>query len=922
MILSHVRPTRRLPIGKYHIQYQSRKGGPVSFAGLVDSPFRDETTSTESYPTSDAGEDLGQHAANQLRLPIPLPRRSRRPDGVDRKLENLFLSAQNRHDTDQFYRFPSPGGSVSAGNAFEALSDMLDKRKHTPEDLWAQFEEVARTSAWKTSSVQSVDEKATDLVFLGLLLRICQVRSREPFRQSLPAPAKIIRTYLKHGLMKYWWDQILWLQLGALVRWSRAQHHKSPTGEVPAHENTNRLVENILEVWEVFIEVHGSEIKRPNIHIDPPDLMDCNTSMPTSMTTTQRVSIGWQGLPTRADIKSLSAQAPTASLHRFLHFLPNNINDRKAIRVAGAAELTRDCIQFFAKEDLITKSVIEFAEPFLDLMKHIFQGKKLYTPTAVACLGEQGIPLATANTICSRWVSTTPVTGSEMVSKEEASSSQVPRFAHIMSKLDQKRLRYCSEQIHEAYQTMNPSILHELWLTFKAIPKSKNPEDPELAALYLRLIMISFFLRQLHLATEVWNYMIKSGHHPNQKHWNAMLSGCARNHDLPSLQGIWSNMKAAGLKPDTYAWSTWIGGLLRCRQWQQGLQALEELGNSCKHFSPSDSKPTSEINTLLLPSLNAAISACLAKGKHELVPRLLQWAKSLSVPLNTRTFNTLLKPLVRESDHAATDSLLLSMEDHGCAPDIITVTTILNGLLQSPSSNFPALSSKAQHDAILTILCKLETLGLPATEKTYCTLLDGLLSHQNPNIFAAYAVLTYMADRQLKPSSSIYTIIVTHYFGLQPPDLGSVDALWQRMRSEQAHRDHLFFDRMIEGYARFGEVEKMLAMLRNGLAEGKTPGWTALAAMLTALTEGKEWRLLSDLVADLFDQENGILRHGEFKKKGRNDFWALVDQLAAEGRIQIPVAHLQLQQLSTATEQPEEKTKPSMSADDMPKKST
>lgn len=890
MIVSHVRPTCRRRIGIYCQQNQSRRRGFVSFGRLVDSSLRGETDLIERRPTSEAKDDRGYNAPNGPPLRIPWRHKLPRSYGVDRKLENLFLSTQRQGDKGQSLRYS--GGPVSTDNAFEVLSDMLNEGKATPEDLWVKFEEVVRTNAWKTSLYEQ-DVKLMDVIFREFLLQVCKVRSQEPFRQSLPAPAKIIRIYVKHGLMKYWWEKIFWLQLGVLVNRGRDLLCGQRTGEVPAHENINRLAGDILEVWEVFMEEHGSRTSSQSFGHDPPNLINCDTSMPASMTIAQRVSTGWRGLPTSADIKFRSViRAPTEKLHRFLHFLPNHPNVRETIRVAEAAVLTRDYIQFFAKNHLITKSTIEFAQPFLELMEHIFQGKKLHASLAVLCLGEQGIPARTASAVLHQWGFKPTVTELKDAPKEGLSSSRKPRFAHMELEWKQKRYSVLSKRVGRAVERSDPSTLSDLWHSFQSMPVLNELEEPACEAMYLQFLVAFFSLRQPDLATGVWNYMIKSGHRPNLKHWNAMLAGCVKTKDLLSLQGVWSNMKADGFEPDAYTWTTWIGGLIRCEKWQEGLQALDELGEIWKKPPSSDARPDS--NDFFEPPVpssfpvNAAISACLAIRKPELVPHILQWAKTQNVPLSTSTFNIMLRPLVRQGNHAAIDALLVSMQHHGCAPDIITVTINLNGLLNSPNSAFRTLSPTAQHDAIVTILRNMESLGLPATVQTYCTLLDGLLRPEKANIFAAHAVLSHMADQKLKPSSSIYTILATHYFGQSPPDLASVDALWQRMRSEGGIRDRYFFDRMIEGYARFGKVEKMLALLRDALAEGKTPSWIALTAIVEALKRAREWRLISDLVAGVLNEGKGILRHGEGEQSGKGHFWALVDQLVEEGYIQIP----------------------------------
>lgn len=959
MIVTNVRLGCRRRIGIHCQQQPFRRAGFVSFGELADSSLCDETTTNERRAIEGFHLDLEENARKRPPLSVPWRHKLPRPYGVDRKLENLFSATQQQRDKGQNLRYS--GGPVSENTALESLSDMLNEGKATPEAMWAQFEEVIRTNAWKSTRLHIIDEvdlKLKKAIFRELLLQICEVRSREPFRQSIPSPATVIRIYVKHGLMEYWWEKILWLQLGAMIDLGRGTFYKIRTGDIPAHENINQSAASILEVWEVFMEVHGNRISSSNSQIlghDPPNVSNCDTSMLATMSTSQRVSTGWRGLPTSADIKFRSVRAPKEKLHRFLHYLPNHPNVRETIRVAEAAVLTRDYIQFSARRHLISEAMVEFAQPFLELMEHIFEGQRLHTTLAILCLGEQGVTPGTARDVLRRWslnprvtelpdasnhnlsalrkelfasekassiseeassasekassaseknpsaseeVSTASEnvsTASEEVSsasKEASSALCKPRFAHVELKWKKKRYEVFSKKIGRALEKCDPSYLADLWHTFQSMPVLNEPEEPALEALYLHYIVAFFSLRQSDQATEVWNYMIKSGLSPNLKHWNAMLAGSATSKDILSLQGIWSNLKAAGFEPDAYAWTTWIHGLMRCGEWQQGLQALEELGEVWKKTTSSDAIPVAndfQPPVLSIIPINAAISGCYGLHKPELIPHILQWAESQNVPLETSTFNIMLKPLVYEDDHTATDALISSMQRHGCAPDIITVTVILNRLLHGPNSAFLKLSPTAQHDAILTILRKMEQQGLPATVKTYCTILDGLLRPGKANIFAAHAVLSHMANKNLKPSSSIYTILATHYFEMRPPDLAAVDTLWQRIRSDGGIRDHYFFDRMIEGYARFSRVEKMLAMLRDALTEGKTPSWLALTAIVNALKRAREWATLTDIVTDVLDEENGILRHGEVEPSGKGHFWAVVDQLVEDGYIQVRI---------------------------------
>lgn len=891
MLLPHVHLKCRQRVGIFCQQYRSQSGGFVSFDGLVSSHSREQATVKTSRTLDGIKQDLKSKFTNGVPLRVPWRHKFPRPYGIDRKLEKLFFAAQQQRNEGRNLRYS--GNPESAKQSFEVLSDLLDGGKATPEDLWAQLEEVVRISGLETSSLQTTDEEDAKLkrtILRKLLLQICEVRSQEPFRQSVPSSANIIRIYVKNGFMEYWWEKIFWLQLGILVNWSQALLYKPKTGEVVAHENINRLVGDILEVWEVFMEVHGNRTDPLHAQLfnhDLPNLSTCDSASSAGMSIAQRVSTGWRGLPTDADIKFRTMQAPTENVHRFLHFLPNHPNRRETIKIAEAAILTRDCVRFFAKEHLISEAVVMFAQPFLDLMEHVFQGKKLHVPVAIQCLGERAVSAGTAYVVFRHWSFKSSITGTSSTSRE---SPQKSRFAHMELEWKQKRYAVISTRIGRAIEKSDPTALTEIWQSFQSMPVLNEPEEPALAVRYLQFLMAGFKLRQPEFATEVWNYMIKSGHQPTRRHWNAMLQGCSKIGDLLSLQGVWISFQSAGFEPDSYAWTTWISGLIRCGEWEQGLQALEKLGEIWKRNIPSEAKPADDFVPLApsIVTINAVISACQHIRKPEMVQYILQWAESQNVPLETSTFNIMLQPLVLQTDHGEIESLLESMQQHGCAPDIITVSIVLKRLIRSPDSAFSTLSATAQHDAILTILRKMEEQGFPATSKTYSTILDGLLRPDNANIFAAHAVLSHMAAQNLKPSSTIYTILATHYFQQQPPDLAAVEALWKRMRSEGGIRDRYFFDRMIDGYARCDVIEKMFALLRDALAEGKTPSWIALTAMLHALHRAREWALAMELVADVLDEKTGVLRHGEFERTGKGHFWALVDSLVYDGFIRLP----------------------------------
>ena len=93
---------------------------------------------------------------------------------------------------------------------------------------------------------------------------------------------------------------------------------------------------------------------------------------------------------------------------------------------------------------------------------------------------------------------------------------------------------------------------------------------------------------------------------------------------------------------------------------------------------------------------------------------------------------------------------------------------------------------------------------------------------------------------------------------------------------------------MIEGYGRVGAIEKMLFFLKRMPAEGKSPGWLALLGTLKALVLVREWELVRDLVRDVADEKEGLFRVGSRGWRGKEEFWALVEDLKDSG-VEIPM---------------------------------
>lgn len=874
----------------------------MSLGGLVNSGHGNAAVPDILRTT---GADLPVQEKKPRKRPNPssnVPYQQKLPQtaGVDKILEGLFLSNQQQRSEDSRLpysgTFPaqSPKKSISRlqkENELLVLKRMFFIEKAPLENLWSQCQKVIRSKAWESTLVSDADEHdifSKRDVFRELLLAICRSRSQEPFRSSLPPPSTVIKTYLENKLMRYWWDNVLWIQIGVLVDWNHYISTAARTVDIPATENAVRLCYDILGVWEIFMDHHGDHKSMLSFQSQPKtsNSHDLGPYSTPSIPAFDNKAIGWRGLPAHTDLKLEPANFPVDVSHRLVYYLPKHPNNRQIGSIAGAAVLTYDCFQSLKASFSLPQSVMEYARPFLQFLEHIIRGGKLDRQTSSECLLYQGISPEIVDGLLTGW-------GPKPAMVKAISIPAVPPLEKSImqgsSTWNQSQVTSMSKDLARTIERSDIGQALNLWRRFVSMPKPNDSKEEMLQTVILQFLSAFFTLCRPELSVEVWNHMVKLGHQPTQKHWHAMILGCAKGKDLVSMQGIWANMKEAGFEPDIRSWTTWIHGLIRCGSWQLGLEALEELGMLWKKASTVKTRKTD--HELLSPSIipvNAAITALQATGKANIVPTVLKWAKSQSLSLDTSTFNIILRHLILKDDFSLINNLLSSMERHNCAPDIATFTIILNGLVSNPDSSFHDKSPADQKTTILSILRDMEQKGLPANAHTYTTILDGLLSPQNTNLPGARAVLDHMTQNNLKPSPHIYTILSAHYFSASPPDLTALDALWCRIRAEKGILDPTFYNRMIEGYARVGAVEKMLFFVKRAPLEGKSPSWVALVAVMKALRNAQEWELVRDLVVDVQDLKNGVLRHGQGGRTGEDRFWQMVNEMAEEGLIEAP----------------------------------
>ncbi|KAK3072508.1 hypothetical protein LTR53_006690 [Teratosphaeriaceae sp. CCFEE 6253] len=486
--------------------------------------------------------------------------------------------------------------------------------------------------------------------------------------------------------------------------------------------------------------------------------------------------------------------------------------------------------------------------------------------------------------------------------------------------------RFTNLRIHRLSQAMEKQDLS----IAEAVKREvlRHPTDPPLKdQMYEHLMYALLCLRGASSAIEVWNYFNGPlGRTPTAKTYTVMMRGAQYVRDVHGMEAFWAKMRAAGVQPDDYAWTLRIQGLIRGGRVDDGLKALAECGQEwvgaarAKHaaatggsgkkgggkaLSPQGPEltaaqagamfdgPIEGIPRPTVVTLNAAISALSTRADQH-IPKVLSWGRAFGLEPDEKTYNVLLNVSMRHGHFEEGMAILQRMHDKGIPTTADTWTILLAQVFEGGSLD--DLSHAEQEQRILAILTSLESTSAQANidQKGYALAVDRLLKFFN-NTSAANAVLAHMIARGVEPSSHIYTILMTSYFAREPsPDFAAVEALDRRIQNANGGRgallDSIFYDRMLEGYAKHHRAVDGTRQLRRLLdrmrKESRRPSWTALELVARALADRGEWDFLLAVVdeARSWVKEEGHGKRGEAEMLvgkrafGQRDFWQFVVQ--------------------------------------------
>ena len=830
-------------------------------------------------------------------------RRKREPSN---NLEDLFSS--NLHNNYAFVKkhleHSSPSARESVQEDIQSLAHRYYRTRDSLLEVWHTCRNLLRSKKWQALQEQAGDPNKIDFqygqldVFRDILFDIARLNAENAKMHTLPDVHHVIQLYIAGGIMQNWWDEVLWKQLGPYIL--RSLYPTVLERNVQAHDFDGSTValRDIMAVWSCVIKEYGEHGEGY--------YKGRERGSSKTQTTKPKSRYRWPGIPSTSNVRSNPEPLATYLLERVKQIWPRYPeSNHRTTNMFLAAVMTLDCFErrktrIEGSDDLLTD-----AGPLIGFLKRLVQGVKIKKDIVEKCLEREGIPESLEAGILRGWKSlgvdiginsptntpnstginnpgnTSNSTGINSPTKTPNSTTSLitSKQGNRIRNSDFDALKALDVSVTQAKEREDVASLSRHWARCQELLASSEHEPSLCDHIFSNLLSSFFAVKRQSQAVEVWNFMITKGHQPTQKHWHAMLKGCAKAKDLASLREIWSNVLSAGVNPDSTTWTTWIYGLMVCGVWQAGLEALEALGNQWKAHP---------FNEALQPSLHpvkAALSGLVFNGRLECVDRIHEFAKTHQLTYDIQTYNILLRPAVRSDDDQKVQKLFEEIRASGCEPDIGTFTIILNGLLSNPTTTFYNQSLPSQQAAISKILADMERAGVVPNVRTYSTILDGLLNERSMNTDAAQEVMQHMATNHVKVSPHIYTILITHYFALEPPNLLAINDLLQRAKLEKVPLDPIFHDRMIENYARVGEVERMLKALGRMPEVGMTPGWIALTACLKMLVEVEEWDLVRDLVRDVQD-EKGLFRNGTPTRwKGKDGFWEVVADVRERGAL-------------------------------------
>ncbi|WVQ83136.1 hypothetical protein IAT38_005274 [Cryptococcus sp. DSM 104549] len=256
-------------------------------------------------------------------------------------------------------------------------------------------------------------------------------------------------------------------------------------------------------------------------------------------------------------------------------------------------------------------------------------------------------------------------------------------------------------------------------------------------------------------------------------------------------------------------------------------------------------------------ALNQMISSTLiiAKEGPPIALELFEQAsrEDSSIPCNIITINTILRHHARQANIPAMNALFVLAERLRLVPDIITYTTLVQGVLRA-----------GRMDLAKAALESMQNQGVQPNERM-CSMLVADLAKDGSRMGLQHAeeLLELMRKNGFRTNEVTWTSLIAGYFR-GGWDQDAWDAV-SRMKALGLRLNRVSYNIL---FRQVGEVERREGMLmsiwRRMLAEGVRPNSDSYILMLSPLVRGQAWDSAEAVVAEmrrqLFKPQEGRLR--------------------------------------------------------------
>ncbi|KFZ15588.1 hypothetical protein V502_05518 [Pseudogymnoascus sp. VKM F-4520 (FW-2644)] len=769
-------------------------------------------------------------------------------------LEELFVDGLNRTSGNGATATLKPNtASLELYEQVEKLMEMLNDSSTPIPAMWALFTQICPKARPKGSQTPY----SLHFAAKSLLRKLLAARQQPDVASGIPTVSEIARTYASLGIL----EPKVWKPMLETF-FTRESAEK-------LHVDGDRIAEDLLETWRIILTLGHNSSKAPGSFIDIESR--AKWSPPALNPTRVRRAMLERG------IEQCFALLLPKSRNKLFHGLPASAIITFAMLTDS--RLTHP-IQFAANHPFIKAiaEVIAMAQITPGELDQYFRMQNV----------SHGVDLN------DRWPSI--IEQARSIANAPAPSMEIPRggtdkaFRRLVTNKETRVFRL----LHRALAARDLDTAEGLWSEVQSWPLENNGDEQHNitpAALQssapsselCNQFIATFMALHKERAVDVWNFMIQSGLHPTVLTWHAMLEGCKTSRDSQSLLAIWSRLIGSDTVPDVECWTTLISGLMYCGDLEGGLRAFVEMRKvweraAKRHIAQAgkhiDIKSLGDVDGVVKPTIaivNATIAGLLRKNRTDIASQVLAIGGEMGITPDNITYNTMLRSLVRNKDERALTSLLEQMQTQGVQGDVATFTIILENALSDAKNQSP----QDLIEIINNLFTQMDASAVKPNQQTYAAIINSVLRRASDFEFIATVnfVIAHMSRKGLQPSAHIHTMLVDFYFKQSEPKLDLIGLLLDQMIKGNALRDHIFWDRVIEGYCYVGDTVRALHYLRQTQKEGFMAGYTALDMLIHALVRNNEIDLATELVKNTRVQRGGPPAPDARGVDGQHQFW-------------------------------------------------